>query len=939
MNWLPKKTAWWIGSTIFAGAVAVAIWMGVGRRGPEDRVYRIGWDPDPPFQAAGPDGGATGLAIELVREAAKRRGIRLEWVRQSGGADAALGEHKVDLWPLLTLTPNRRGRVNITDPYLETEHCFIVRAESGFTEVRDLAGALVSFHDLRINHINLNLAQPRARLLPVSGTDAAIENVCRGRADAAFVDEYTAISAMLGGLTCKGHELLLIATPEIQARMGVGSTFGASAAAEAIRDEIGRIAGEDRLFPTLLHWSYFSRRHLEALQALREANRREQLLAGLSAILFGALLIVGWLTHRTLRERRRAKTAEKDLDATLRRYQVLTEQAADGVFLVDRNGRFLLANAHLCEMLGYTNQELLQLTAFDTCRLEDHEAARRRLEDTAVGESIRFERQARRKDGTVIPIEASVVKLWDGNLQGIIRDVAERKRAEEALRDSEERFRRVFEEGPLGLALVGKDYRFEKANSALCQMVGYDETELIRMSFVDITHPDDVLVDLELAQRLFKREVPFYRIQKRYVKKTGEIIWINLSASVILGSDGEPLHGLAMVEDITEMKRTHEEAIVRQKLESVGSLAGGIAHDFNNLLGAVQAQAELAVTQLDMGESCKEELRAIGEVAMRGSEIVRQLMIYAGKENSVVGPVDLSKTVDEMLSLLRVSVTKRAVIQTDLDQSLPPITASAAQIRQVVMNLITNASDAIGQRDGQIRVNTRRVTLNAGSGGISSGTLPDGDYAQLEVSDTGCGMSAQTQTQVFDPFFSTKSAGRGLGLAVVQGIVRSLGGAIHLRSQPGEGTTFRVVLPCAKAMAAVSDAVSGDVEAPVSSRRGTVLVVEDEGTLRRAVVMMLRRAGFDVFEAADGKAAIEFLNTDGRKIDVMLLDMTLPGASSHQIVAAAASAKATIRVILTSAYSQEMASGAMTAAPQIRSFIRKPFQVVELVKSIQNSMP
>jgi CheY-like chemotaxis protein len=218
--------------------------------------------------------------------------------------------------------------------------------------------------------------------------------------------------------------------------------------------------------------------------------------------------------------------------------------------------------------------------------------------------------------------------------------------------------------------------------------------------------------------------------------------------------------------------------------------------------------------------------------------------------------------------------------------------------------------------------------------------VPDGDYAQLEVSDTGCGMSAQTQTQVFDPFFSTKSAGRGLGLAVVQGIVRSLGGAIHLTSQPGEGTTFRVVLPCSKSMAAVSgEAASGDVKAPVSARRGTVLVVEDEGTLRRAVVMMLRRSGFDVFEAADGKAAIEFLNTDGRKIDVMLLDMTLPGASSHQIVAAAASAKATIRVILTSAYSQEMASGAMTAAPQIRSFIRKPFQVVDLVKSIQNSMP
>ena len=202
------------------------------------------------------------------------------------------------------------------------------------------------------------------------------------------------------------------------------------------------------------------------------------------------------------------------------------------------------------------------------------------------------------------------------------------------------------------------------------------------MSFVDITHPDDVRADVDLAEQLFKREIPFYRIQKRYVKKSGEIIWINLTASMILGPDGEPLHGLAMIEDITEIKRTQEEALFRQKLESVGTLAGGIAHDFNNLLGAVQAQAELALTEMDAGSSCKEELKAIGEVAMRGSEIVRQLMIYAGKENADAGPVDLSKTVDEMLSLLKVSVTKHAVIEADLDHDLPAIRASAAQIRQ-----------------------------------------------------------------------------------------------------------------------------------------------------------------------------------------------------------------------------------------------------------------
>jgi len=251
--------------------------------------------------------------------------------------------------------------------------------------------------------------------------------------------------------------------------------------------------------------------------------------------------------------------------------------------------------------------------------------------------------------------------------------------------------------------------------------------------------------------------------------------------------------------------------------------------------------------EMDAGAPCREELKVISDVAMRGSEIVRQLMIYAGKENGVPGPVDLSKTIDEMLSLLKVSVTKRALILVDLQHDLPAIQANAAQIGQVVMNLMTNASDAIGDRDGKIRVITRRVTLKGKAAVIA---LPDGDYVQLEVTDTGSGMSPQTQTKIFDPFFTTKSPGRGLGLAVVQGIVRSLGGAIQLTSEPDRGTTFQVFLPCAKTAASVSGrAMSGDGGDAVPGHHGTVLVVEDEGNLRQPIVKMLRKSGFDVLEA------------------------------------------------------------------------------------------
>ena len=509
--------------------------------------------------------------------------------------------------------------------------------------------------------------------------------------------------------------------------------------------------------------------------------------------------------------------------------------------------------------------------------------------------------------------------------------------AQRVLQESEERFRRVFEEGPLGLALVGKDYRFLKVNGSLCEMVGYPEAELVRKTFTDITHPDDVEADIDLAEQLFKCQIPFYRIQKRYLKKTGEIIWINLSASVIRDHHGEPLYGLAMVENITEVKRTQEHAFARQKLESVGTLANGIAHDFNNLLGGVLAQAELGLADLALGSSPEAELKAVRDAAVRGSEIVRELMVYAGKETAVVGLVDVSQIVEEMLEFLKVSVSKHAVMEANLGKDLPPVRANAAQLRQVVMNLVTNASDAIGDLDGAIRVSTSQLKVGRDSGALSD-RLADGDYLQLEVTDTGRGMPLETQAKVFDPFFTTKPAGHGLGLAVVQGIVRGLGGSIDVMSAPGNGTTFQILLPFAEtADTATHDAVSAIEEPTRPSQPRTVLLVEDEFALRQAVGKMLRLRGLKVFEAGDGFSAISILRANAGKIDLILLDLTIPGASSREVVAEAAQIRPDIRVILTSAYSQEMTKGTVSA-PQVRSFIRKPFQLGDLLKTLENAL-
>ena len=627
------------------------------------------------------------------------------------------------------------------------------------------------------------------------------------------------------------------------------------------------------------------------------------------------------------------------------RFRLAIKATNDAIWDIDLNTGAVSLNDTYCVLYGRPENTNSWQFWIDQIHPEDRGRTVDEFEAALAGDATSWnaEYRYRRADGewAYVYDRAYIARDGWGNawrVIGAIQDLTKQKKAEGALRESEERFRRVFEEGPLGLAIMGKDYRFEKVNSAFCRMVGYNEAELSEMSFVDITHPDDVRADVDLAGQLFKGEIPSYRMEKRYVKKTGEIIWINLTKSVIHGPDGGPLHGLAMVEDITEIKRTHDEALFRQKLESVGTLAGGIAHDFNNILGAVQAQAEWALEEVGAGSLCTDQLNAIRDVAMRGSEIVRQLMIYAGRESTAVELVDLSSIVEEMLLLLQVSVTRRATMKADLGQHLPAIHASAAQLRQIVINLITNASDAIGDRDGIIGVTTRHVTRNGESAAIASATLQDRSYVQLEVSDTGHGMSAETQAKVFDPFFSTKSQGRGLGLAVVQGIVRGLGGTIIVTSELNEGSTFRILLPCVEGAVGASShgrSVAMDLAAP--SPHATVLVVEDEDHLRRPVATMLRKIGFEVFEAADGNSAMEALRMDGGKFDVILLDMTMPGASSGEIVAQAANIKPEIRVILTSAYSQEAIASTMSQA-QIHSFIRKPFLLADLVGAIRSCL-
>jgi two-component system cell cycle sensor histidine kinase/response regulator CckA len=383
--------------------------------------------------------------------------------------------------------------------------------------------------------------------------------------------------------------------------------------------------------------------------------------------------------------------------------------------------------------------------------------------------------------------------------------------------------------------------------------------------------------------------------------------------------------------DITDFRRSQEEALARQKLESLGLLAGGVAHDFGNLLGSISAESELLMADLPEDSSVRVGLTQISDLAMHAGKIVRELMAYAGQEGSILEDVNISDLVAEMLHLLKPSISKRAVLRVDLQPNLSPIQGSSVQIRQVILNLVMNASEALADQEGAISLKVRDVPRQDLRTEPDSDS-PPGSYIQLTISDTGCGMTQEIQAKAFDPFYTTKGKGRGLGLAAVQGIVRAHRGTINVSSDLGRGTRFEVLLPAIDRSQLPVRAKISPVNVSVG---GTVLIVEDEKLLRCIVSSVFHDQGLAVIEAADGETAIELFRANLSAIDAVLLDLTLPVMSGQQVFQELRRLRPDIRVVFTTAYSQDIEI-LNAASEKPWGFIRKPYKLGELAALLKN---
>ncbi len=505
------------------------------------------------------------------------------------------------------------------------------------------------------------------------------------------------------------------------------------------------------------------------------------------------------------------------------------------------------------------------------------------------------------------------------------------------LRESEERFRYMADTAPVMIWISDAEKLSTFFNQEWLTFTGRTIEQERGNGWVDGVLPDDLDRSLATYSSSFDLRRSF-QMEYRLRRADGEYRWVLHNGVPRFAPGGLFVGYIASAIDITDLKRAQDETLSRQKLESLTILTRGIAHDFNNMMGSILVEAELAETEVAEGLFPNEEIRQIKTVAIRASEVVRELMIYSGQERADLETVDLSALIEEMSELLKVSISKHAALRTDLRKHLPAVRGNATQMRRIVMNLIINASQAIGDQDGVINVRTSLA-------GDGRNSLPNRhasshpDYVRLEISDTGCGMTEEQKAKIFDPFFTTKRDGHGLGLAIVHGIVHSHDGAINVVSKPGKGTTFEVLLPRDPGRSAMTSQAAGAATAVEDATvSGMILLVEDEDALRIAISRALQKKGFSVLTASDGRQAVEVFRAHADDIGVVLLDLTLPGISGGEVFQQIRRIRPNTKVILTSALDRKEI-GVATFGERPPIFLRKPYGLADLVRGLQEALP
>ena len=512
---------------------------------------------------------------------------------------------------------------------------------------------------------------------------------------------------------------------------------------------------------------------------------------------------------------------------------------------------------------------------------------------------------------------------------------------QEKLRDSEKQFKTIFEMASVGISETDPETsRRTRVNQKMCEITGYSSEELLQMHVHDLTHPEDRVLDREQFLALASSESDAHCLEKRFLRKDGEPIWVRVNRALIRDSSGRAIRVVSTIEDITEGKRIEKERALAedqlrqaQKLEALGTLAGGVAHDFNNILSIIMGYTELSRMETDPGSSLGENLQEILNASSRAKDLVQQILAFSRRSEHRKLSLRLDIIVKEAMKILRPSLPSTIEIKTEV-LAKSAVLADPTQMHQVLMNLCTNAAHSMRYAGGVLEVRLRDVVLAAQDIGASEDLQP-GSYVDLTVKDTGHGIDPEIIDSIFDPFFTTKKQGEGtgLGLSVVHGIVRSHGGAITVESSVGEHTSFRVLIP---AVEAAAERKKEEAPPPLLRGKERILIVDDEPALAEMVRIMLSRLGYDAISCTSGVQALKtFRNPPEQKpFDLVVTDMTMPRITGEDLALEISKLRPELPVILMTGFS-EMIDAEKAKRLGIKGFLMKPVVLKNLASLIR----
>ncbi|GAV21077.1 two-component system, NtrC family, sensor histidine kinase AtoS [Mariprofundus micogutta] len=617
------------------------------------------------------------------------------------------------------------------------------------------------------------------------------------------------------------------------------------------------------------------------------------------------------------------------------------------------DGHVLFYNQASARLIGVNEQGQMQLNAVDFYRHpEDRDVILEKLKKQ--GEFHGHELEVVGSDGESLWISLSMSMMFFEGEQVLFSafvDITEQKSVERVLAQNNQALEQRVVERTSELQsardelqstldnMIDTYYRVHAdgtvnwVSASVEALLGYQASEIAGMPLESLSVDGLRFPQVTEALEQHGGAVINQRVQLKH--KQGYAIWVSISAHRIDNKPGELSGVEGVVRDITlmvqaeEQKRNMEEQMAHvQRLESLGVLAGGIAHDFNNILAGIMGNAELAEINALEGESVDHELKNILTGSNRAADLCRQMLAYSGQGIFLRSEVNMTMLIEEALQLIDVSISKNISLKLDLSNALPNVNADKTQMQQIIMNLVTNAAESIGdETPGNITITTSLI--QAGKSDLQSKFIDEirepGSYVLFEVVDNGCGMNKETMDKMFDPFFTTKFTGRGLGMSAVLGIVRSHEGVIQVSSKPGRGTRFKVLLPVSNGE--MIDLMDEDVEiTPYRDSERTILLIDDEVMVRTVVDRLMKKLGCKVMLASDGVEGFEIYKQHRAEIDLVLLDMTMPKMGGKETLSRLRDLNATLPVIICSGYSNDTVSGQFDTV-QPSGFLQKPFSL------------